>query len=156
MPECTVVSIKKIETVEVVTTLKTNPTISYIKYSVAIGITYIYSSRHLDGNHKLIQPYRFIIHGGIDGFSRLVVFLKASTNNRAVTVLNCFREAVNQYSLPSRVRTDLGLENTEVARFMLQSRGLNRGSIITGTSVHNQRIERLWREVNSQGVSQPI
>ena len=103
----------------------------------------------MDGNHKLIQPYRFVIHGGIDGFSRLIVFLKASTNNRASTVLECFRESVNQYNLPSRVRTDMGLENTEVARFMLQSRGLNRGSIITGTSVHNQRIERLWREINS-------
>ena len=104
--------------------------------------------RHLDGNHKLIQPYRIVIHGGIDGFSRLVVFLKASTNNRASTVMEYFRGAVDQYNLPSRVRTDLGLENIEVARFMLQRRGLNRGSFITGTSVHNQRIERLWREVN--------
>ena len=102
----------------------------------------------MDGNHKLIQPFRVVIHGGIDGYSRLVVFLKASTNNEASTVLQCFREAVNQYSLPSRVRTDLGLENIEVARFMLESRGINRGSIITGTSVHNQPIERLWREVN--------
>ena len=105
--------------------------------------------RHIDGNHKLIQPYRVVIHGGIDGYSRLIVFLKASANNRASTVLNYFQEAVAQYNLPSRVRTDLGLENIEVARFMVNTRGVNRGSIITGTSVHNQRIERLWREVNS-------
>ena len=101
----------------------------------------------MDGNHKLIQPYRFVIHGGVDGFSRIIVFLKVATNNQASTVLQCFREAVTKYNLPSRVRTDLGLENIEVARFMLESRGLNRGGIITGTSVHNQRIERLWREV---------
>lgn len=101
--------------------------------------------RHTDGNHKLIQPYRIVIHGGIDGYSRVIVFLKASTNNRADTVASLFREAVDRYNLPSRVRSDQGLENIDVARIMLIKRGLNRGSIITGTLVHNQRIERLWR-----------
>ena len=94
--------------------------------------------RHIDGNHKLIQPYRFVIHGGIDGYTRLIVYLKVSVNNRADTVVQLFREAVHKYNLPSRVRSDHGLENIDVARLMLVSRGLNRGSIITGASVHNQ------------------
>ena len=111
------------------------------------------SSRHIDGDHKLIEPYRFVIHGGIDGYSRLIVFLHASTNNRADTVMGLFREATDTYNVPSRVRSDRGLENIEVGRFMIQARGPNRGSIITGNSVHNQRIERLWREVNRVVVS---
>ena len=109
--------------------------------------------RHIDGNHKLIQPYRFVIYGGIDGLSRLVVFLQASTNNRADSVLNLFKEATQRCNLPSRVRSDRWLENIAIGRFMIEARGKNRGSIITGNSVHNQRIERLWREVNRVVVS---
>ena len=32
---------------------------------------------HMDGNHKLIR-WKFIIHGAVDGYSRLIVFLKCS------------------------------------------------------------------------------
>lgn len=83
----------------------------------------------------------------------MIVFLHASTNNRADTVLQLFTEATTTYNIPSRVRSDQGLENIEVARFMIHMRGINRGSIITEISVHNQRIERLWREVNRVVVS---
>ena len=32
---------------------------------------------HMDGNHKLIR-WKFVIHGAVDGYSRLVTFLKCS------------------------------------------------------------------------------
>lgn len=95
----------------------------------------------LDGHHKLIR-WCIVTHGAIDGFSRLIVYLRCSTNNRASTVYDLFLEAVSQHCLPSRVRSDQGRENIQVARHMLRHRGVNRRSIITGSSVHNQRIER--------------
>ncbi len=42
----------------------------------------------------------------------------------------------------------MGLENIDVARHMLQTRGAERRSMITGSSTHNQRIERLWRDMH--------
>ena len=100
-----------------------------------------------DGHHKLIR-WRFVTHAGIDGFSRLIIYLRCSTNNRASTVLSLFEQGVAKFGLPSRVRSDQGGENTSVALYMLRSRGIERRSMITGSSVHNQRIERLWRDMH--------
>ena len=62
---------------------------------------------HIDGYHKLIC-WNIVIHGGIDGYSRLPVFSSASSNNKATTVLRAFLSGVQQYGLPSRIRCDKG------------------------------------------------
>ena len=101
----------------------------------------------LDGHHKLIR-WKIVTHGAIDGHSRLVVFLQASNYNRASTVYEYFISAICAYGLPSRIRTDQGRESVTVVRHMLHNRGMDRRSVLVGSSVHNQRIERLWRDMH--------
>jgi hypothetical protein len=103
---------------------------------------------HVDGNHKLIE-YGIAIEGAIDGFTRTCLFLKALTRYNADIVHDLFVNAVNEYTLPSRVRTDKGTENVRIAEFMISNRGPARGSHIAGKSTRNQRIERLWRDVTT-------
>ena len=76
--------------------------------------------------------WRIIIHGGVDGYSRIPVYLQCSNNNRADTVVRLFKEAVNTYGLPSRVRCDAGRENVDVSLLLLMHplRGPGRGTFI--------------------------
>ncbi|KAL0066854.1 hypothetical protein AAF712_006049 [Marasmius tenuissimus] len=101
---------------------------------------------HHDGQHSLIK-YKIVIHAFIDGFSRFVTGIQASNNNLATTVLDVFIQAVEEHGCPSRTRGDHGTENLLVAEFMEEYKGLGRGSYLWGKSIHNIRIERLWRDV---------
>jgi hypothetical protein len=103
---------------------------------------------HLDGNHKLIN-WRMVVHACIDGFSRMIIYLSCQNNNLASTVFELFLDGVSKHGLPKKIRTDHGLENVHAARYMLQQRGTDCGSVLTGRSVHNVRVERLHRDVYS-------
>lgn len=76
--------------------------------------------------------WRIIVHGFIDGYSRLITGLCASNNNRAATVLSVFMEAAGHWGVPSRIRGDHGTENIQVAAYMNFHRGPNRGSYLWG------------------------
>lgn len=104
---------------------------------------------HIDGNAKLIDWF-FTIHGGICGHTHVVVFMEASTNNSAPTVLAKFERGVRRWGIPGRVRLDRGGENYGIVRRMLRE-GHNLGlhkPVLLGTSTRNQRIEALWNHVN--------
>ncbi|PFX32689.1 hypothetical protein AWC38_SpisGene2508 [Stylophora pistillata] len=85
----------------------------------------------------------------VDGKTRLLIYVCCCNNNKADTVLSLFEKGVEQWGLPSRVRSDYGMENYYVGQYMIQNRGESRGSIITGSSVHNSRVERTHRDIYS-------
>ena len=74
----------------------------------------------------------------------MAIYIHCADDNRSPTVLRFYIAGATEFgSLPSRVRCDKGSENRLVALHMLTHKGVDRGSVLVGRSVHNQRIERL-------------
>lgn len=106
-------------------------------YGFTYGSTFCY----------LFSRWRIVIHGGIDGFSQMIMFLQPSENNRSSSVMEQFVQVVDRFGVLSRVRCDHGGENNAVCLFMDIFRRPAQGSTLRGRSTHNQRTERLWRDV---------
>ena len=75
------------------------------------------------------------------------MYPRVNNNNRETTVLSCFQHTASKWGYPSRIRADNGGESIAVGEFMVWFRGENHGSVLTGPSVRNTRIGRLWRDV---------
>ena len=73
-----------------------------------------------------------MIHGAINGFSRMITFFQCSDNNRADTVLGSFITAVEQYGIPDHVRTDHGDEYIEVWKYMITAHNTDFSTAVTG------------------------
>ena len=61
--------------------------------------------------------------------------------------MNSIYKAVSNYGLPNQIRSDLGGENIEVWRYMIEQEQ-SESAVLVGSSTHNQRIERLWRDTH--------
>ncbi len=99
---------------------------------------------HIDGYDKL-RPYGILISGCIDGFSRRIMWLKASYTNHdpfliAGYFLNC---AEDNGGYPYKCQTDCGTENVHLAALHTYVTG-RQDSHKYGTSPSNQRIEAWW------------
>lgn len=112
---------------------------------------------HVDSYDKL-KPYGLCINGGIDGFSRSVIWLHTySTNSDPRIVGGYYMDAVqNLHGCPTIVRTDPGTENVTIRdlhRFLLRDLDPG-GSFVykTGCSTANQRIEAFWCQLRKECV----
>jgi hypothetical protein len=109
---------------------------------------------HIDGYDKL-KPFGFCIHGGIDGYSRRILWLEVGiSNNDPAFIAKYFMDCIRQEGgTACIVRADNGTENTYVAgiqRFLRNNSFdlfAKDKSFMYGRSVSNQRIEAWWSQL---------
>ena len=110
---------------------------------------------HLDGYDKL-KPYRFCIHGCIDGYSRQIMWLEVGrTNNYPGVIASYFIDCVQNVSGTTAhvIRGDMGIENVRIAdiqgylRHKAKDSWSGEKGFLCGQSVANQRIEAGWGQL---------
>ena len=113
----------------------------------------------MDAHEKLAKVYGIWVHGCIDGYSRYIIYLKAAPDKTAETVRAIFVTGCEEEGWSSRVRADKGSENVEALVEQIdyhhvegRPETLYRGSVITGPSPENCRIEGLWPFVKDKVV----
>ena len=116
----------------------------------APGPNWIY---HVDGHDKL-KRYGFAVYGGMDGFSRKIVWLYiATTNNNPEVIAYYYLKSIEKFGFTATlIRADNGTEACimeDCHKFLRYKHsddfaGIN--SFLRGKSTHNQRIESYWRQ----------
>lgn len=110
---------------------------------------------HIDGYEKL-TPFGLPIHGCIDGFSRMLLWLELAPSNRdPEQTCQYYMKAVEQYGVPHTVKVDKGPDNYNIVwaqRYL--SADLPRltevGAVEEGSSYQNERITRFWGQLSMQ------
>ena len=105
---------------------------------------------HIDGYDKL-KPFGFPVHGGIDGFSRKMLWLKVErSNNSPEKIASLYLNAVNEFDgCPIELITDLGTKNGLAASIQSYFRD-DPDAHRYVPSPRNQRIESWWSSFAKQ------
>jgi len=111
-------------------------------------------------SYDKLKPYGLCIrpNGGIDGFSRKVIWLNTyNTNSDPRIVCRYYMDAVQDVQgCPLIIRTDSGTENAtirECHRYLLRYLDLDGGFVyMSGCSTANQRMESFWGQLRKDCV----
>ncbi len=95
---------------------------------------------YIAGYEKL-KPYGPIVHCGIDGGSNFVVYCVLALNKKAETIFMGYKDAVDAYGRPLRLRADMCFEAVPVGQDMIDHHGPE--AYIPGPSTANQVITEL-------------
>lgn len=106
---------------------------------------------------KIKVKYGIAIHGCIDGFSRYLIWLCATTTNNDPSVVGAHYAAAIESlkGFPKCVRTDEGTENSLIRDFQESLKrkynaAAGHPAYISGSSPLNQRIESYWGMLRRQ------